>query len=138
MRHRYAWMATAVLIVGLSTAWIFRFKLHHASSDPPFTVAKVERGDIIQSVATTGQLTPRVSVEVSSQISGLLIEVAADFNLRVKKGQVLARVDPSTYEQALQQAQANLIAAQAIDALAGLNVKRLEDLFMQDLVTQQE
>jgi len=58
----------------------------------------VSRGDIVQAVNTTGQLTPLVSVEVSSQISGLVTEVMST-SIRGEEGQVLARIDPATYEQ---------------------------------------
>lgn len=101
-----------------------------------YTIAPVSRGDIVQAVNTTGQLTPLVSVEVSSQISGLVTEVNVDFNSVVKKGQVLARIDPSTYEQRVTQAQADLAAAEAASTLVKLSAKRLKDLREKDLVTQ--
>lgn len=104
-----------------------------------YTVAPVLRGDIVQAVNTTGTLAPLESVEVSTQVTqGLITEVAVDFNSRVKKGQVLARIDPATYEQRLRQARANLAAAEANDRLAQLNSRRMRDLRDQDLVTQQE
>jgi HlyD family secretion protein len=101
-----------------------------------YTIAPVSRGDIVQAVNTTGQLTPLVSVEVSSQISGLVTEVNVDFNSVVKKGQVLARIDPATYEQRVTQAQADLAAAEASETLVKLSAKRLKDLREKDLVTQ--
>lgn len=101
-----------------------------------YTIAPVSRGDIVQAVNTTGQLTPLISVEVSSQISGLVTEVNVDFNSTVKKGQVLARIDPATYEQRVTQAQADLAAAEAASTLVKLSAKRLKDLREKDLVTQ--
>lgn len=113
-----------------------------AKKDPDpaarYTVSRVTRGDLVQSVRTIGQLSPWASVEVSSQISGLVTEVAADFNQPVKKGQLLARIDPSTYEQKLRQARADLEAAQANHRLTDLRTQRLRGLRKQDLVTQQE
>jgi HlyD family secretion protein len=103
-----------------------------------YTIAPVSRGDIVQAVNTTGQLTPLISVEVSSQISGLVTEVNVDFNSAVKKGQVLARIDPATYEQRMRQAEADLAAAEASSTLVKLNAKRLKDLREKDLVTQAE
>src|SRR4029450_10671867 len=100
-----------------------------------YTVAPVSRGDIVQAVNTTGQLTPPLSVEVRSQISGLVTEVNVDFNSVVKKGQVLARIDPSTYEQRVRQADADLAAAEASSTLVKLSAKRLKDLREKDLVT---
>src|SRR4051812_37248477 len=69
-----------------------------------YSIAQIGRGDIVRAVMTTGQLSPLVSVEVSTQISGLITEVAVDFNSPVKKGQLLARIDPSTYQQKVNQA----------------------------------
>lgn len=87
---------------------------------------------------TTGQLAPLVSVEVSTQISGLITEVDVDFNTPVKKGQTLARIDPATYQQVLYQAQANLKSGQANAALAKLTADRQKDLAAKHLVAQQD
>lgn len=103
-----------------------------------YAVATVLRGDIVQSVSTTGRLKPLVTVEISSQISGLVREVAVDFNAAVRRGQVLARIDPATYEQRLQQTTADLTAAEATYELAGRTVARLRALREQDLVTAEE
>ena len=130
----FTFVALGVVLVGVV--------LVAAKKDPDptarYTVSKVARGDLVQSVRTTGQLSPWSSVEVSSQISGLVTEVFADFNEPVKKGQVLARIDQSTYEQKLRQAKADLEAAQANHRLTELRQGRLRGLRQQDLVTQQE
>ena len=126
-----------VILLGLLSAAGAYWKYRHPHVETPrFTVAKVERGDLTQSVATTGILSPRVTVEVSSQISGLITAVVVDFNSPVRKGQVLARIDPAIYEQELQRTQANLAAAQATHALNALNVARLKGLREAKLVTQ--
>jgi HlyD family secretion protein len=130
----FAFVALGVVLVAVV--------LSAAKKDPDpaarYTVSRVTRGDLVQSVRTIGQLSPWSTVEVSSQISGLVIEVAADFNQPVKKGQLLARIDPSTYEQKLRQARADLEAAQANHRLTELRTQRLRGLRTQDLVTQQE
>lgn len=138
MKRGPVWIALGGVAALLAIVGALYIKQLRAPEETPFTIAKVDRGEIIQSVATTGQLIPRTSVEVSSQISGLLTEVTVDYNTPVKKGQVLARVDPSSYEQALQQANANLTAARAAYTLADLDSKRLQGLQQEDLVTQQE
>ena len=128
-----------VLIAAALVAAAFYFKRHRSATEQPkFTVAKVERGDLTQTVATTGTLSPRVTVEVSSQISGLITDVAVDFNTAVRKGQVLARIDPAIYEQQVEQAQANLVAAQATHALNLLNAGRLKGLRDTGVVSQQD
>jgi HlyD family secretion protein len=137
MRARF-FIAFAVAIPLLGASGTAYFNRSEDPELPPFTFVTVDRGDVIQTVTTTGQLTPMVNVEVSTQISGLLVEVNVDFNTPVKKGQVLARIDPSTYEQQLRRAQADLEAAEATHALSEINVRRLRGLIEQDLVTQQD
>lgn len=132
-------LVTGALLLGGIAAGFTQFRGNGADADVPrYTYAPVTRGTIVRTVRSTGVLTPLVSVEVSSQISGLVTEVNVDFNSPVKKGQVLARIDPSTFEQRLRQAEADLEAADANHALAVLNARRLEDLFAQELITQQE
>jgi len=132
-------LVSSIVLVGVVIAVVYSRGGGGKDTAPYYTVAPVARGDIVQAVNTTGQLTPLESVEVSTQVtSGLITEVAVDFNSRVRKGQVLARIDPSTFEQQLRQARANLGAARANQHLAHLNADRLQDLRNQDLVTQQE
>lgn len=103
-----------------------------------YTTFVVARGEIVQAVQATGQLSPWSSVEISSQISGLVTEVMVDFNTPVKTAQVLARIDPSTYEQKLRQALAELAAVQANQRLMQQRTLRLRGLRTADLVTQQD
>src|SRR5688572_20856955 len=134
-----AWITVGALLIGGSVVALVSWKNAQGSSDsPPYTVAPVVRGDIVRSVNTTGQLTPWTSVEVSTQISGLVTQVNVDFNSEVKKGQVLAEIDPSTYQQRVRQAGADLAAAKANHVLAEINARRLKGLRDKDLVTEQE
>ena len=82
--------------------------------------AKVERGDVNNVVEATGTINAIITVQVGSQVSGTIAKLFVDFNSRVKKGQVIALIDPALFEGALQQAKAdlenakaNLLAAQA-------------------------
>jgi HlyD family secretion protein len=136
--HR-GWPIVLVVVLGAILV-VAVFSALKKDPDPVarYTVSRVSRGDIVQAVHTIGQLGPWSSVEVSSQISGLVTEVTVDFNSKVTKGQVLARIDPSSYEQKLRQARADLEAAQANHRLTDLRAKRLRGLRDQDLVTQQE
>ena len=76
--------------------WVERQK---AADAPQFRTAKVERGALTATVAASGTLAATVQVQVSSQVSGQIREVLADFNAEVRKGQVLARIDPVEYQQ---------------------------------------
>jgi HlyD family secretion protein len=75
--------------------------------------ARVERGDVVARVTATGNLSPRVTVQVGSQVSGRIAELHADFGSRVKKGQVIAKLDPRMFGAAAEQSRANRAAAAA-------------------------
>jgi HlyD family secretion protein len=83
-------------------------------SDPAaFDTAAVERGDIVEVVGATGVLEAVSTVQVGSQVSGTVAWLGADFNSRVTKGQVVARLEPSLFEARVAQARSNLVAARA-------------------------
>jgi HlyD family secretion protein len=103
-----------------------------------YKTATVARGDIVQAVTANGALTPVRNVEVGSQISGTLLEVKVDFNDRVKAGQILAQIDPATYERALGQADAELANSAAALELAQLNFNRNKELFGSKLISKLE
>ena len=73
----------------------------------------LSRGDIVDTVGATGTLQAVTTVQVGSQVSGNIEWLGADFNSIVKKGQVIARLDPSLFDAQLQQVQANLVQARA-------------------------
>ena len=77
------------------------------------TTAPLTRGDIVDTVGATGTLQAVTTVQVGSQVSGNIQWLGADFNSIVKKGQVIARLDPSLFDAQLNQVQANLVQARA-------------------------
>jgi HlyD family secretion protein len=77
------------------------------------TTAAVTRGSIVSAVSSTGTLQPVTTVQVGSQVSGIIESLPADFNAIVRKGQVLARLDQSTFVTSLDQARAGLANAEA-------------------------
>ena len=77
------------------------------------TTAPLNRGDIVDTVGATGTLQAVTTVQVGSQVSGNIQWLGADFNSIVKKGQVIARLDPSLFDAQLNQVQANLVQARA-------------------------
>ncbi|MFN3413184.1 MAG: efflux RND transporter periplasmic adaptor subunit, partial [Thermoanaerobaculum sp.] len=103
-----------------------------------FLTAPVTRGTVIQSVTTTGTLEALTTVKVGSQVSGIIAEIHADFNDRVKKGQVLAVLDPTPFVAAVNQTKAQLERAriQALDAQA--KYKRQQALFEAQLVSEDQ
>src|SRR5882762_2546432 len=87
--------------------------LHGRNAEVRYATAAVERGDVVEVVGATGTVQAVTTVQVGSQVSGTIQNLYADFNSTVKKGQVLARLDPSLFQTQIEQARANLIRAQA-------------------------
>jgi HlyD family secretion protein len=99
------------LVLVLLTGAFFFFQKGNQS--PKYRAEKVSRGDIKQTVTATGTLSAVVSVLVGTQVSGTIQKLYVDYNSIVKKGQILAQIDPSLFEAQVAQARANLEAARA-------------------------
>src|SRR5260221_7322235 len=84
----------------------------------------ISRGDIVDTVGASGTLQAVTTVQVGSQVSGNISYLGADFNTIVKKGQVIARLDPSLFQAQVDQAKANQAKAQADVVQAQANVER--------------
>src|SRR2546427_10583079 len=93
-----------------------------------FGTVPVSRGNVTRVVPASGQLTPVLRVEVGSQISGIIEKLFADFNSLVKEGQLIAQLDPATYEANLIQAQGNLANVKAGLELTKLSADRAKVL----------
>ena len=89
------------------------FALKGRGNDIAFKTEKVVRGDIEETVSATGTLNPVGSVAVGTQVSGTVRDVYADFNSRVREGQLLAQIEPTPFDAQVQQAKASLAAAKA-------------------------
>ena len=105
------WLIVVIVVAaaGLGAWMMFKPK----SDADPFRLAPVERGDIVKTVSASGTLEARETVNVGSQLSGLVSNIYADFNDHVKKGQLLAKIDPSTFQSSVNQATAGLNASKA-------------------------
>jgi HlyD family secretion protein len=131
-------LAVLVLAALAAGGWYYYESRNAAAEAPTFNTATLAKGDILQVVTATGTLDPLISVDVGSQISGLVKKLYVDFNTPVKKGDKLAEIDPATYQQRLRQAEANLASAEASNQLQRVNTERIKGLYEQKLVTQQE
>jgi HlyD family secretion protein len=80
---------------------------------PRLSVARAERGPVVSTVSASGTLRAVVTVQVGSQVSGRIQDILADFNAPVRKGQLIARIDPASFEARVAQAHAQLAAARA-------------------------
>jgi HlyD family secretion protein len=89
-----------------------------------YRTATVERGDLVATVRAAGTLNALVLVEVGSQISGQIKELHADFNSTVKEGQLIARIEPETYEARVAEAQANLEMAETLVLVQRAQIER--------------
>ncbi len=86
--------------------------------------ATVSRGDVLQHVTASGSLSAVVSVDVGSQVSGKITRLYVDYNSPVRKGQLVAEIDPTVYKAQLQQAQGDLASARADVTLKHQNLER--------------
>jgi len=123
------------LLIGLSLALAgggaVAFVLHRKSASEAEAAVRyesvaIDRGPIISKITATGTLSALVTVQVGSQVSGRLQEVGVDWNSEVKKGQVIARLDPQLFKAALEQAKANHSAAIANLARAEVQAQEAE------------
>src|SRR6478672_1613523 len=115
----------SLLIVALALGG---FTYYTRSQKANFLKAKVQRGDLESAISATGTLSAVISVAVGSQVSGNVAKLYADFNSPVKKGQLVAQIDPAPFQTRVDQAKANLDSAKAqiINAEVGLRKADLD------------
>ncbi|MEZ5996828.1 MAG: efflux RND transporter periplasmic adaptor subunit [Hyphomonadaceae bacterium] len=121
LRGRNLWIAGGGAALLLLAGWTF---FRGDSDAEPYRTAPVDRGAITRVVSATGTLQPLVSANVGSTVSGPVTQVLVDFNTQVRAGQVLARLDPTPFQQRVTQAQASLSQAQAQAAVANADYQR--------------
>ncbi len=103
-----------------------------------YATMPVTRTEIIQAVTATGTLQPVVTVDVGSQISGIIDKVMVDYNSVVKQGDIVAHIDAGSYESRLHSAEADLANAKANQRLQQINATRTEELQKNGLVPQSD
>ncbi len=155
-RHRRATVAVVAAIAGVLLFAAFGVG---RSSDVQYFTTEVEHGNIFSIVQATGTINAVTTVQVGSQVSGQIAELHADFNSRVKKGQLIAQIDPSIFRTRVLQAEADMVSSQAgvrsleADLIAAeanvekskaalreaeLSLKRTVELFEQKIASQQQ
>ena len=127
-----------LLVVGGAAGGGYWYYKNKGEAAPEFQTAKITRGEIVQAVTATGQLSPVLNVQVGSQISGIIQKLYADFNSQVKSNQILAQLDPATYQANVNSAEAELANSQASLELAQINARRAEELLKDKLIPQSE
>jgi HlyD family secretion protein len=104
---------TLTALVAAATITLGAFYSRQGDEAPALTTDAITRGDIVNVVSATGALQAVTMVQVGSQVSGTIESLMADFNSIVTKGQVLAKLDQSTYLSGVEQVQAALVNAEA-------------------------
>src|SRR5499433_1983071 len=129
---RRRWFILAAVVVAIA---VIAYLVLNRNDQVQHFTAKVERGDINDTVEATGTINAVITVQVGSQVSGTIAKLNADFNSRVHKGDIVAVIDPALFKGALLQAtadlenaKANLIAAKAnLDKAKALSVQTKAD-----------
>lgn len=136
--------ALAVVAVLVVVALVLRAK-HRTAAPPRYVTAMPSNGDVAEKVQATGAVQPLLQVNVGSQVNGRIARVNVDFNSVVKKGDVLAEIDPIQYGQQVSQASAQVLSqraqvesAKANTAAAKVAYERAKRLFSQGLASKSE
>ena len=137
--------AFVLLILGAVTGGFYFYRVRTAAPEPVVTTQPFSRGDIVDAVSATGTLEAVETVEVGTQVSGVVRELNADFNSIVRKGQVIARLDPQLIQTQIEQQSANVLRAEAdLDRLkvsladAEQKLERAQQLNARNLIPRTE
>ena len=141
--YRWIWILAGLVVVG-GGGYYLRKRLT-GRQGPKYETTVVDRGPITAKVTATGTLSALVTVQVGTQVSGRIDKILVDFNSTVKKGQVIAKIDPLLFQAALEQAKANYAAGegnvtklQAKADDAKLQYDRAKALFERKAIAQQD
>jgi HlyD family secretion protein len=115
------WLVVIGIVIVASAFAAFQFR---GKEKVQYFTSKAERGDIREVVEATGTINAVITVQVGSQVSGTISHLFVDFNSRVKKGQLVAQIDPPLFEGAVLQAKGDLANAKANVASAKANLER--------------
>jgi HlyD family secretion protein len=111
LKSRWTWVVLGVIAVAAVGYWLHLRKAR-ADAEVHYDTVTLDQGRIAAKVTATGTLSAIVTVQVGTQVSGTISVLHADFNSTVTKGELIAKIEPSLFEAAAQQARANLVAAQ--------------------------
>jgi HlyD family secretion protein len=141
--YRWIWIVAGLVVLG-GGGYYLR-KRRAGSQAPKYETTVVDRGSIVAKVTATGTLSALVTVQVGTQVSGRVEKIMVDFNSTVKKGQVIAKIDPLLFQASLEQARANyaagegnIIKLQAKADDAKLQYDRAKALFEHKAIAQQD
>lgn len=104
INKKFIIMPIIIFVAVFALIAIFR----KVAEKPPYTLSKIEQKNIVEKVEASGTVNPVQTVSIGSQVSGMIKEIYVDFNSKVKKGELLAQIDPSLFQAQVDQARANL------------------------------
>src|SRR6202045_144709 len=132
--------------VGLLVAWLIVYSIAARREKPiPVTTEKAIRKTIVQTVSATGKVQPEVEVKISPEVAGEIIELPVEDGKVVKKGDLLVKVKPDSYKALVEQQQAAISGAKAMNLQAKAtlakteqDLKRAQDLFTKKMISESE
>ncbi len=134
-RFRWGKWLTILILLGLAGGGGYWYWQSRREAPTEYQTVNATRGNLTQVVTATGQLGPVVSVQVGSQISGIIRKIFVDYNSVVKSNQIIAEVDASTYKINVLRAQADLANAKANLTLSEAQAHRADSLFTNNLIS---
>jgi HlyD family secretion protein len=133
-KKKIALMVGVIAIGGAALAFYSKSRTPVVEA-PRFRVAAVDTGNITQTVTATGTINPVALINIGSQVSGTVNVLKADFNDRVKKGQILLTLDPTIFNAQIRQSEAQLASARASLRLAQATHQRNQTLVTQSFIS---
>ena len=133
-RNTWIGLGIGVAVVVGGTAYI----LTRPKDEVKWRMGKLDKGNITQRINATGSVSPVVQVAVGTQVSGVISALYVDYNSIVKKGQLIAQIDPTVSDTQLQDAQASLLRAQAAYDFARADDERAKRLAADKLLAEQD
>jgi len=128
------YVAIVVLCAAAFAGWRFFHK--SAAVAYKYETKPVELGDVVQTVTANGQLNPLVTVDVGAQVNGNIVKLYADYNSKVTNNQLIAELDPATYQARYISAKSDLASAKAQYNLSKVNARRAADLLASKLISE--
>ncbi len=139
--RKIAGLLFIILLMGAAAFMLVNRKGH----DPMYKTVPASMGRIVSSITATGTVNPVTTVLVGTQVSGTIKNIYADYNSVVRKGQLLALIDPTTFDAQLSEAKANYLSARAgldkalaTEADAKRTLRRNKELISKNLIAQSD
>jgi HlyD family secretion protein len=132
------WLITAIFVVVVALVALYFLRRGKDDGGQKYRTEVIDRGNVAQTVSATGTLSAVTTVQVGSQVSGIIAQLHADFNSQVKQGQLLAELDPTPFQQTVEQRQADVAKSQVEVTNNLITLNRQKRLLAAGLIAQSE